>query len=76
MLEEVVYFFRFLRPVRKWLGGHWERFYDWGYPPHDNGKGWLPWRQRSCTHPDLPDTAGMPIDFQCEDWGPIRRTGG
>lgn len=64
LLEEVVYAFRFLPRVRRWLGGHWERLYDRGYPPHDNGSGWGPWHQVPCRH--------FGSNVECEDWGPIR----
>ena len=68
-LEEAVYFFRFLRSVRRWLGGHWERMYDFGGPHAIDDEGWLPWRQLPRTQPVAIHSAAA---LQCEDWGPIR----
>jgi hypothetical protein len=64
LLLRLLYRLRWLRLSRWLLGGHWERFWDYG--PRNR---WKPWQQlEECSEPSCPDTAGMPLGYECEDY--------
>jgi hypothetical protein len=75
LLFRLLYPLRWFRLVRRLLGGHWERF--WDFPERcDCARGspvgrWSPWRQlEECSGASapLPPTGKRPEGFQCEDY--------